>query len=54
MPPPRAVEKAIGEKRVVNFAPVGISLCPELDVEALLAGIGAAAGQRTQACKGGW
>ena len=40
MPPPRVVEKAIGEKRVVNHAPVGISVCPEMDVEALLAGVG--------------
>lgn len=40
MPPPRVVEKAIGEKRVVAHAPVGISVCPELDVEAVLAGIG--------------
>jgi hypothetical protein len=40
MPPPRVVEKAIGEKRVVNHAPVGISVCPEMDVEALLEGVG--------------
>ncbi|KAI7843474.1 hypothetical protein COHA_002950 [Chlorella ohadii] len=39
MPPPRVVEKAIGEKRVIAHAPVGISVCPELDVEAVLAGI---------------
>lgn len=39
MPPPRVVEKAIGEKRVIGFSPVGISVCPELDVQALLAGI---------------
>ena len=41
MPPPRVVEKAIGEKRVINHAAVGISVCPEIDVDALLAGVGA-------------
>lgn len=39
MPPPRVVEKEIGEKRVIGFSPVGISVCAELDVEAILADI---------------
>ena len=37
MPPPRAVEVSIGEERRVFHAPVGISVCPELDVDAILA-----------------
>jgi hypothetical protein len=40
MPPPRVVEKAIGEKRIIGFSPVGIALCPELDVGAIVEGIG--------------
>ena len=40
MPPPDKLEKAVGEKRISNFAPVGISICPELDVDAILAGVG--------------
>lgn len=39
MPPPKVVEKAIGEKRLVFYAPVGISVCEELNVEELLDGI---------------
>ncbi|PSC67442.1 Glycerol-3-phosphate chloroplastic [Micractinium conductrix] len=39
MPPPRVVEKEIGEKRVIGFSPVGIAACPELDVDAILAGV---------------
>ena len=34
------VEKNVGEKRLVFHAPVGIAVCPELDTEALSAGIG--------------
>lgn len=40
MPPPRVVEKSIGEKREVFHAPVGISVGAELDTEAIVAGIG--------------
>lgn len=39
LPPPKTVEKAIGEKRLVGYSPVGLSLAPELDLEALLAGL---------------
>lgn len=39
MPPPKTVDKAIGERRMTNFTPVGISLCEELDVAAILKGI---------------
>ncbi|KAL4425187.1 hypothetical protein ABPG75_009203 [Micractinium tetrahymenae] len=49
MPPPRVVEKEIGEKRVIGFSPVGISVCPELDVEALLADIPAEEKEARQA-----
>lgn len=40
MPPPKSVEKAIGERRLVFHAPVGISLCEEMELEALAAGAG--------------
>jgi hypothetical protein len=40
MTPPKVVEKNVGEKRLVFHAPVGIAVCPELDMEALSAGIG--------------
>ncbi len=33
MPPPPAVVKELGEKRITNFSPVGISLAPELDLD---------------------
>ena len=36
MPPPKTLEKAVGERRLTNFTPVGISLAPELDVEAII------------------
>lgn len=39
MPPPKVVEKDIGEKRLVFHAPVGISVGQELDVDAILEGI---------------
>lgn len=39
MPPPREVQKSIGEKRVVFHQSVGISVCAELDVEKLVEGI---------------
>lgn len=35
MPPPKSVEKAIGERRLVFHAPVGISLCEEMSLETL-------------------
>jgi hypothetical protein len=35
------VDKAIGERRITNFTPVGISLCEELDVAAVLADVAA-------------
>lgn len=38
MPPPKTVDKALGERRMVNFTGVGISVGEELDVEALSAG----------------
>ena len=39
MPPPKVVEKDIGEKRLVFHAPVGIAIGHELDVDAILEGI---------------
>ena len=38
MPPPKVVEAAIGERRITNFTPVGISVCEPLDVAAAVAG----------------
>ena len=38
MPPPKTVEKGLGERRMVNFTGVGISVGEELDIEALTAG----------------
>jgi glycerol-3-phosphate O-acyltransferase len=32
MPPPPKTEKAVGERRITHFTPVGISLCEELKV----------------------
>eukprot|EP00199_Chlamydomonas_sp_CCMP681_P002346 CAMPEP_0119107128 /NCGR_PEP_ID=MMETSP1180-20130426/8098_1 /TAXON_ID=3052 ORGANISM="Chlamydomonas cf sp, Strain CCMP681" /NCGR_SAMPLE_ID=MMETSP1180 /ASSEMBLY_ACC=CAM_ASM_000741 /LENGTH=420 /DNA_ID=CAMNT_0007092569 /DNA_START=78 /DNA_END=1337 /DNA_ORIENTATION=+ len=39
MPPPKTVDKVIGERRMTNFTPVGISLCEELDLKEILKGI---------------
>ncbi len=39
MPPPKVVEKDIGEERLVFHAPVGIALGEELDVDTILNGI---------------
>ena len=33
MPPPKTVDKSIGERRVTFYTPCGISLCEELDVQ---------------------
>jgi glycerol-3-phosphate O-acyltransferase len=37
MPPPKSVEKALGERRVTAYSGVGISLCEELTAEELAA-----------------
>ena len=53
MPPPRTINRDIGERRVTNWTPVGISLCEELDVERVLAGVNAddkEQQQRVRAC----
>ena len=42
MPPPPALQKEIGERRLTYHVGVGLSLAPELDVEAAVAGIDAA------------
>ncbi len=39
MPPPPATEKAVGERRLTNYVGVGIALGPELDLDAIVAGI---------------
>ncbi|KAF5834749.1 hypothetical protein DUNSADRAFT_8476 [Dunaliella salina] len=39
MPPPKTIDKDIGERRITNWTPVGISLCEELDVSKVLSGI---------------
>lgn len=38
MPPPKTIDKALGERRMVNFTGVGISVGEELDIEAISAG----------------
>ncbi|GFR48340.1 hypothetical protein Agub_g10227 [Astrephomene gubernaculifera] len=38
MPPPKTVDKSIGERRLTNFSGVGISLCEELDIAAINSG----------------
>ncbi|KXZ42557.1 hypothetical protein GPECTOR_136g640 [Gonium pectorale] len=38
MPPPKTLEKSIGERRVTNFTGVGISLCEELDIASIISG----------------
>jgi len=35
MPPPKTVDKALGERRLTNYTGVGISVAPELDVAAI-------------------
>jgi glycerol-3-phosphate O-acyltransferase len=40
MPPPTTTEKAVGERRITHFTPVGISVCEELDVASIVAGSG--------------
>lgn len=39
MPPPKTVEKGLGERRIVNFTGVGISVGEALDADAAVAGI---------------
>ncbi|KAL4538100.1 hypothetical protein Ndes2437A_g01142 [Nannochloris sp. 'desiccata'] len=39
MPPPKSIEKSIGERRLLGHAPVGLAVCEELDTEKLVAGI---------------
>lgn len=39
MPPPKGVMKAMGERRLTNYVPVGISVAEELDVDAILSGL---------------
>ncbi|KAJ9513940.1 hypothetical protein QJQ45_021048, partial [Haematococcus lacustris] len=39
MPPPRTVDKAIGERRMTNYTPVGISVCEELVPDVAVAGV---------------
>lgn len=38
MPPPKTIDKALGERRIVNFTGVGISVGEELNIEALTEG----------------
>eukprot|EP00877_Chromochloris_zofingiensis_P006537 jgi/Chrzof1/2136/Cz11g03260.t1_GPAT1[v5.2] len=39
MPPPKTIDKAVGERRITHFTPVGISVCEELVPETVTAGI---------------
>ncbi len=40
MPPPKTIDKEVGERRLTNWTPVGISLCEELDVGRVLTAAG--------------
>eukprot|EP00878_Enallax_costatus_P002142 GHUV01002310.1.p1 GENE.GHUV01002310.1~~GHUV01002310.1.p1 ORF type:complete len:410 (+),score=143.65 GHUV01002310.1:222-1451(+) len=39
MPPPKTVDKALGERRITAYSGVGISVCDELDWQAIISGI---------------
>lgn len=49
MPPPKGVQKALGERRLTNYVPVGISVAEELDVDAILSDLPEDAEERPQA-----
>jgi hypothetical protein len=38
MPPPKTVDKALGERRLTAWSGVGISVCEELDWQAVIKG----------------
>jgi glycerol-3-phosphate O-acyltransferase len=38
MPPPKTVDKALGERRLTAWSGVGISVCEELDWQAVISG----------------
>jgi glycerol-3-phosphate O-acyltransferase len=40
MPPPKTVDKALGERRLTNYTGVGVAVAPELDVAAITAPAG--------------
>jgi glycerol-3-phosphate O-acyltransferase len=40
MPPPKTVDKALGERRLTAWSGVGISVCEELDWQAVISGEG--------------
>ena len=54
MPPPKQVEKNIGEKRLVFHAPVGISVGKELDVDSILEGIDSKEERQTKLADTAW
>lgn len=54
MPPPTTIDKSIGERRLTNFTPVGISLCEELDVAAIIDGSGEKEEQQQQLATAAW
>ncbi|PNH02302.1 Glycerol-3-phosphate acyltransferase, chloroplastic [Tetrabaena socialis] len=39
MPPPKTLEKNVGERRMTAFTGVGIDLCEELDIPAIIGGL---------------
>lgn len=39
MPPPKTIDKAVGERRMVNFTGVGISVGAEMDAAAIVDGV---------------
>nr|QKY14954.1 glycerol-3-phosphate acyltransferase (GPAT) [Polytomella parva] len=43
MPPPNTVDKAVGERRITNFTPIGMSVGDEIDWKAIVAAAGKSA-----------
>lgn len=52
MPPPTTIDKAVGERRMTHFTPVGISVCEELNVASILATCGEDKEQQQKAVAG--
>jgi hypothetical protein len=51
MPPPKTVDKALGERRLTAWSGVGISVCEELDWQAVIKGEQQGRGHRTLAVR---
>lgn len=54
MPPPKTIEASIGERRITNYTPVGISICHELDVPAVVNGATEKEEQQARLAQAAW